>query len=254
GLWWTARRRSRPSLVALCCCILLVSAGCTSEDPASPDASTRASDGATADAPSSGDGPDEDGADEGNGEQIAPVVKGKEVTRGGGEDAGGDPREGDGSGSEPGGPGSGSTVPTETRTVPVVSYVTRSADDLPVDSLGSRAAENLITFDWSSRDLEGQSSRLFVPQAAVDLALELTEVDDALLLTAVLTNTSADRRLAVEGRIVHELFDGVGTSLTELESPPLDIVLNPGGHTSVQFSYGLPDGSYRAEATFRPVE
>ncbi|HEX2057624.1 MAG TPA: hypothetical protein VHI71_04565 [Actinomycetota bacterium] len=133
----------------------------------------------------------------------------------------------------------------------VVEIVRTELEDLPVETLDSRAGDNTISFAWDeTAGITGASSGTrFVRGSGSELFTDLTESDGSIVNEMTLRNANDMARLEVQGRLVHEVFSG-GRLVARLRSNPIDVVLSPGGSVSARFSYLLPTGGYVVQATF----
>ena len=144
------------------------------------------------------------------------------------------------------------TAPVEDpEPIRVVEIVRTELEDLPVETLGSRAGDNTIAFSWDeSAGIVGASSGTrFVRGSGSELFTDLTEGDGSIVNEMTLRNTHEAVRLAVRGRLVHEVFSG-GRLVARLRSAPIDLVLAPGGSVSARFAYLVPGGDYAVESAF----
>ena len=140
----------------------------------------------------------------------------------------------------------------EPEPVRVVDIVRIGLEDLPVETLGSRAGDNTVSFGWdeSAGGITSASSGTRVVRGAgSELLTDLTTEKGAIVNSLTLTNTHDDARLDVEGRLVHEVYSG-GRLVARLRSAPIDEVLAPGGSVVARFSYLVPAGDYVVEAHF----
>ena len=145
------------------------------------------------------------------------------------------------------------TPPPETTTVSEVRITRIGVDDLPIVVLGPTAADNSLRYTWDepSRDILGATSSVtFTRGQPVDFTTSVGTDGNAIHVGAVLRNVARDRRLAVSGRVIHEVSDSSGTVATF--EAPVDTVLAPGGETSAAFTYLLPSGDYTVTARFEP--
>lgn len=135
--------------------------------------------------------------------------------------------------------------------VRVVEIVRIGLEDLPVETLGSRAGDNTVSFGWdeSAGITAASSGTRFVRGAGAELLTDLTSDDGSIVNRLTLTNTHDDARLEVKGRLVHEVYSG-GRLVARLRSAAIDEVLAPGGSVVARFSYLVPTGDYVVEAHF----
>jgi uncharacterized repeat protein (TIGR01451 family) len=144
------------------------------------------------------------------------------------------------------------TAPAEPKPVRVVEVVRIGLEDLPIETLDSRAGDNTVSFGWdeSAGGISAASSGTrFVRGGGAELLTDLTTKDGAIVNRLTLTNTHDDVRLYVRGRLVHEVYSG-GRLVARLRSSPIDEVLSPGGSVVASFSYLVPTGDYGVEARF----
>ena len=149
-------------------------------------------------------------------------------------------------------PAADQTLSGERRTVRRVRVVTVTAADLPTDTLQSRAGDNVVTYEWDeaqSQIKSAASSLTVVSGAPVEILTELSARRGAIGVRIVLRNLSTERRLAVNGRIVLDVLAADGP-IAQLQSGPINEVLNPRGETTATFTYLLPTGSYRVRSAF----
>ncbi|MDQ4125838.1 MAG: hypothetical protein M3134_09590, partial [Actinomycetota bacterium] len=135
--------------------------------------------------------------------------------------------------------------------VRVVEIVRIGLEDLPVETLGSRAGDNTVSFGWdeSAGITAASSGTRFVRGAGAELLTDLTTDDGSIVNRLTLTNTHDAARLEVRGRLVHEVYSG-GRLVARLRSAAIDEVLAPGGSVVARFSYLVPTGDYVVEAHF----
>lgn len=140
----------------------------------------------------------------------------------------------------------------EPEPVRVVEIVRIGLEDLPVQTLGSRAGDNTVSFGWDE-SLGGitaaSSGTRFVRGSGAELLTDLTTDDGSIVNRLTLTNTHDDARLHVKGRLVHEVYSG-GRLVARLRSAAIDEVFAPGGSVVARFSYLVPTGDYVVEAHF----
>ncbi len=256
ALAFMPRRRMDPRILMLALAVLM--AACVASDPPS-DVASQGEEAATTAGPSPSPSPSD-------------TVLGKRIENE--EDEGEGQSGGEPDGGQDGGPagdnGNGTAASTST-TLPVpstvavqpepvtvtslvrqVEVVEVPAEDLPSDRLASRRADNTLTMDWSdgSGIERATSSVLIGPDDGVEIVSSVSEGAGTVEVVVVLRNTTADRRVVVRGRVLHEVT-GPGGAAATLSSGPLDIVLNPGGEVTEHFSYLLPTGSYNLGSSFR---
>jgi hypothetical protein len=131
--------------------------------------------------------------------------------------------------------------------VPVtrIELVQPPAVVLPTQVIGSRAGDSTATFDWdeATRDItQATSSRTLAAGAPTELLTNLDFAQDAIGTEVVLRNLSETERIAVNGTLGLEVQTPTGT--TRLTSDPVDVVLEPGGEVTADFSFLLPSGTY----------
>lgn len=143
------------------------------------------------------------------------------------------------------------TDPPDAGPVRVVEVIRIGLEDLPVETLGSRDGDNTISFGWDEATgiTSASSGTRFVRGSGAELMTDLTTGDGAIVNRLTLTNTHDDKRLDVEGRLVHEVYSG-SRLVARLRSAPIDEVLAPGGSVVARFSYLVPTGDYVVEAHF----
>ena len=144
-------------------------------------------------------------------------------------------------------------APTEQVTVTRRVLTTIGLGDLAIDQLGARQADNQMSFSWSEparQILQATSSRSFTKGATVELLTSLGAGGDQIDVTVMVRNLSNNRRLAVDGDLIHQVSGSSGSIASF--SAPVDTVLAPGGETTARFTYLLPSGDYNVTARFQP--
>jgi hypothetical protein len=119
--------------------------------------------------------------------------------------------------------------------------------------LGARQADNQMSFAWSEparKIVSATSSRVFTKGATVELLTSLGAGGDQIDVTVVVRNLSRNRRLAIDGDVIHEVSGSSGSIASF--SAPVDTVLAPNGETTARFTYLLPSGDYDVTARFQP--
>jgi LPXTG-motif cell wall-anchored protein len=141
-------------------------------------------------------------------------------------------------------------VPTVTTIVRTVDLVKLSSEDLPVQPLASRFADNAVTLDWSETAgvVDATSSLLIGEDDGVEMVTSVAPGAGTIEVDVTLRNTTSDTRISVDGRMRHVVSGSGGGA--SLESEHLEITLNPGGEATEHFSYLLPTGSYSLESSF----
>lgn len=142
--------------------------------------------------------------------------------------------------------------PVDPEPIRVVEIVRTGLEDLPVETLGSRPGDNTITFGWDEAAggiTSASSGTRFVRGRGSDLLTDLSTAGGAIVNRMTLRNTHEAVRLHVQGRLVHEVYEG-DRLVARLRSEPIDVVLSPGGEVAARFSYLLPAGQYTVEAAF----
>lgn len=140
----------------------------------------------------------------------------------------------------------------EPEPVRVVEVVRIGLEDLPVEELASRTGDNTVSFGWDEGAggiTSASSGTRFVRDRGSDLLTDLTTSDGAIVNRLTLTNTHDDVRLAVDGRLVHEVYSG-GRLVARLRSAPIDATLSPGGSLTARFEFLVPTGDYVVESSF----
>ena len=94
------------------------------------------------------------------------------------------------------------------------------------------------------------SSRGFTKGATVELLTSLGAGGDQIVVIAAVRNLSRNRRLSVDGDLIHQVSGSSGSIASF--SAPVDTVLAPGGETTARFTYLLPSGDYDVTARFQP--
>lgn len=143
-------------------------------------------------------------------------------------------------------------APTRTILVREVEVVEVPVESLPQDVLQTRPADNTVTLEWSEASgiRSAASSVLISPDTGVEMLTSVSEgAGRTIHVDVTLRNTAPATRITVRGRILHQV-SGQGGGAT-LRSEPLDVVLNPGGEASEEFSYLLPAGSYTLQSLFQ---
>jgi hypothetical protein len=143
-------------------------------------------------------------------------------------------------------------APADSAPVRVVRVVTTELEDLPVETQESRAGDNTISFGWDEAAggvTSASSGTRFVRGRGSELLTDLSSSADEIVNRLTLRNTLEATRLAVKGRLVHEVYSG-GRLVARLRSEPIDVVLAPGGEVVARFSYLLPTGDYVVQAAF----
>jgi len=263
GLVLWSRRWQEPSrkwtAIALAL-VLTASAACVDGDP-----------NATATKPDAGQSENEPKKDKKKKEEV----RGRRIQKNGNKNGNGN-GNGDGgqTGAEPGGdpssdpvapslpPATGPVVaapvpttpiPTEQVTVTRRVVTTVGLGDLPIDVLGARPSDNQMSYTWNEaagKITRATSSVGFTKGATVELMTELGFGGDQIDVTVVVRNLSRNRRLAVNGNLIHDVSGSSGSIASF--SAPVDTVLAPGGEVSARFTYLLPSGDYDATARFQP--
>jgi len=144
-------------------------------------------------------------------------------------------------------------IPTEQVTVTRRVVTTVGLGDLPIDVLGARPSDNQMSYTWNEaagKITRATSSVGFTKGATVELMTELGFGGDQIDVTVVVRNLSRNRRLAVNGNLIHDVSGSSGSIASF--SAPVDTVLAPGGEVSARFTYLLPSGDYDATARFQP--
>ncbi|HEV2754173.1 MAG TPA: hypothetical protein VG318_00150 [Actinomycetota bacterium] len=133
-----------------------------------------------------------------------------------------------------------------------VTVVTTELEDLPVETQASRDGDNTVSFGWDEAAggiTAATSGRRLTADAGSELLTDLTTQNGAIVNRLTLRNTAEATRLRVQGRLVHEVYDG-DRLVARLRSAPLDVVLSPGGAVAARFSYLVPTGDYTVHAAF----
>jgi uncharacterized repeat protein (TIGR01451 family) len=143
------------------------------------------------------------------------------------------------------------TAAPDPEPVRVVEVVRVGLEDLPVETLGSRAGDNTVSFGWDETAgiTSATSGTRFVRGGGSELLTNLTTAGGAIVNRIELTNTHDAARLKVDGRLVHEVYSG-SRLVARLRSAPIDVVLAPGGSVVARFSYLVPTGDYTVHASF----
>lgn len=142
--------------------------------------------------------------------------------------------------------------PVDSAPVRVVRVVRIGVDDLEIDTLDSRPGDNTISFGWDegAGAITGATSGVrLVGGVSSELLTDLGTESGSIVNVETLRNTAEDRRLHVDGRLVHEVFED-GRLVATLRSERLDVILAPGGLVEAEFSYLLPTGHYVVQASF----
>ena len=147
----------------------------------------------------------------------------------------------------------GGTPSVTIQTVREVRTIRVPVSTLPVTEVGATAGDNAISLEWSEAGglQSALSSILFSPDAPLSLRTALTADGKKITVEIALRNERADRRVKVEGRILHEISGLAGGPKT-LTSEPISIVLAPGAVSVETFVYTLPTGSYSLTSRFAP--
>lgn len=142
-------------------------------------------------------------------------------------------------------------VPADPEPIRVVEVVRVGLADLPVETLGSRAGDNTVSFGWEEGTgiTAATSGTRFVRDDGSELLTDLTTAGGAIVNRIELGNTHDAARLKVEGRLVHEVYSG-SRLVARLRSAPIDVVLAPGGTVVARFEYLVPTGDYTVQASF----
>lgn len=241
--------QARPARRALAVAVfagLLTMSACISDNESAPrvveDAGSEETDSGADVAPGA-DEPDED--DEPEDRVLGVRIERDRVP--GDEEAGRVASETDTSASETAPPAVTETVFEEVETTTLVLV---PAPEPPTERLGSRSGDNLASLSISaSGEPTVASSRMITAGATEELLVSAGGGGDAITSTVTLRNL-ADRRLEVKGVLVLSITSGAG-SASELTSRPIDVVLEPGGETSAEFSFLLPAGDYSLTGAFR---
>jgi hypothetical protein len=141
-----------------------------------------------------------------------------------------------------------------TRTVTRVRTITVTAAALPVITLGPTEGDNSLSYEWdesSTSFVSAASSRQVIRGARVELLTELSSEPGAIAVHVTLRNLTTHMRVAVRGRMTHEVFGSAGL-VARFVSDSIDTVLNPNGSTTVGFTYLLPTGQYTTRSAFEP--
>lgn len=133
-----------------------------------------------------------------------------------------------------------------------VKTVVVPPEELVSGSLASRDGDNHMTFDWDldTRSIpQAASSVIYLAEATTELLTTLRVEGDAIAVVVTLRNVG-DAPIDVSGRLVH-LVSGADGEIAEFTSDPIDMVLNPDGKVTAEFSYLLPTGRYSSTSEFR---
>ena len=144
-------------------------------------------------------------------------------------------------------------APTEQVTVTRRVLTTIGLGDLAIDELGARRADNEMTFTWNEtarKVTRATSRRVFTKGATVELLTSLSTSGDQVDVTVMVRNLSRNRRLSVDGNLIHGVTGSSGSIASF--SAPVDTVLAPSGETTARFTYLLPSGDYDVTARFQP--
>ncbi|MFN2588217.1 MAG: hypothetical protein ABR613_08870 [Actinomycetota bacterium] len=144
------------------------------------------------------------------------------------------------------------SAPADAAPVRVVRTVETELEDLPVETQASRRGDNTISFAWDEAAggiTAASSGTRFDADEGSELLVDLTTARGAIVNRITLRNTAEAKRLAVRGRLVHEVYEGARL-VARLRSSPIDVVLAPGGEVVARFSYLVPAGQYSILVSF----
>jgi uncharacterized repeat protein (TIGR01451 family) len=249
--WWSgAGRTSRRRKVIVAVTALALLAACTaSRDEAAPRSTVSPQvKGKRIDKNDDAAGPDEasNAGDQqpGAGDATEPADDGDSDGSGGSEPGSGVPPIA--STPAPAAPVPGPVLVRTTRVV-TVGPVLR-----PPVALDSRGGDNALTYTWdhdSASVVSASSSTAFGPPRGVRIDTSLGDSEAGTEAIATITNTSRRQPLILDGRIDYALRAASG-QVASLVSGPVQMTLNPGGSTSVRFTYDLPSGTYSVTSSY----
>ena len=129
-----------------------------------------------------------------------------------------------------------------------VDFVTITADDLPVEQLGS-ATGSRMSFGWddSSGSITHATSSSATLEGVADLTAQISPSGRGMKLTVSVTNVAEETVLGLNGTLAVQL-NAAGSRT--LKAGSVDLELNPGGTTTSSFTFRLPSDTYSAQAVF----
>ena len=133
--------------------------------------------------------------------------------------------------------------------VTTIERVLVPAKQSPAETLASRPGDNQVSIALAGGAPTVTSSRIISAGATEEILVSAGGDPEQLTATASVRNL-ADRPLIVRGTLVLEIVSSSGAS-SELTSDAVDVMLQPGGETSAEFSFSLPPGVYGLTTAFR---
>lgn len=237
--------RARTGVAVALIAVILTASGCISdsadEDPADPRAEAPAG---TAPGSPAGDATGDDREEE---EEEEDRVLGLRIER--------DPEEAAADAADPttreiAAPADEIVTEVVFQEVTTITEVLVGAPAPAPETLGSRDGDNTVSLRLGADGATITSSRMVSLDQTEELLVSASEAGEAFSSTVLVRNL-ADRALIVRGTLVLDTVSSSGAA-SELTSAPVDVVLQPGGETSAEFTFSLPPGEYGLTGAFRP--
>lgn len=130
-----------------------------------------------------------------------------------------------------------------------------SASAIEGKYLDSREGDNSIYFEWDRKEgrvATATSSTRITGESRVRITTSLRDRPGRIAMRASLKNVSEDKVIAVEGRIIHKVWDEAGDLVRRMKSRLFTQRLKPGEYVTARFSYRLPSGWYSARSDYKP--